>query len=374
MKKAYRPIFVAIAAACLLGAFVPVASAYPSKTVRCDTADCHDAGAGATVSASLVSTSATTATYDLAMTGSAGSAWAVFDGSNRLFDGTTATGAFTVDLGKTYDLMAVNATVDSSSSKLATNSVSPAAPSIEPTAPPVSLDESTPPVTTSDALGSYPGAAKVKLTATDGAGQGVAYIYYSLDGDRVHLFTVGINPQTTVDIAAPAAGKNATHTITFWSQDNAGNVEAVKSATFTVAGAALPPVVTPPVVTPPVVTPPVVKPPVVSPYVGKRHATLTTPAAPSTVYARHWFKVTGYITRHTSGSHAVQLRFYRYKNGHYAYYKTVRPAVYNSMFREYSRYSAKTTLKYKGRWRIRAVHSDSLHLTTYSKYEYLRVK
>lgn len=217
-------------AACLFGASATIASAFPSQTVLCETSGCHPAGAGATVDASLVSTSATTATYNVAMTASAGSAWAVFDGSNRVAGSTASVGAFTVGLGKSYDVFAV----DAASSNYVKKSVSPAAPSVEPTA---SLDEAIPPVTTSDAVGSYVGTAKVTLTATDVGGQGVAYIYYSVDGARVHLFTVGMVAQTFATIAAPSAG-SATHTIAFWSQDKAGNVEARTTVTFSVSALA----------------------------------------------------------------------------------------------------------------------------------------
>jgi hypothetical protein len=103
------------------------------------------------------------------MTGSTGSSWAVYDGSNRLFGEVSEAGAFTVEVGKTYDVLAVDAT----SGNFVVKSVSPAAPDVE-TTDTVTLDESTPPVTTSDAKASYVGTATVKLTASDVAGQGVA--------------------------------------------------------------------------------------------------------------------------------------------------------------------------------------------------------
>lgn len=111
-------------------------------------------------------------------------------------------------------------------------------PSIVPTTTPVptstvSLDEAVAPITTSDAAASYTGTATVQLTATDGAGAGVAYMYYSIDGERVHLFKVGTTAKTSFTVAAPKTG-TVSHTITFWSQDRAGNVEAPKTATLTV--------------------------------------------------------------------------------------------------------------------------------------------
>jgi hypothetical protein len=222
-------MIVGVMAACLIGGSATVAVASSDSTSRCLGA-CHATGTDATIGASLVSTSTTTATYDVTMGGAAGSGWAVFDGSTRLTGATAATGTIVVDLGKTYDLFAV----DGVAQTCATTSVSPAAPAVETT---VSLDESIPPVTTSDAKDSYTDDATVELTATDGEGQGVAYIYYSVDGDRVHLFTVGMVAQTSVVIEAPIVG-TVTHTIAFWSQDKAGNVEAHNSKTLTVSAAA----------------------------------------------------------------------------------------------------------------------------------------
>lgn len=230
MRTASRFMIAAITAICFFGATATVASATPDSASRCLSA-CHVAGTEATIAASLVSTSTTTATYDVTMSGTAGSAWAVFDGSIRLTGATTTTGTIVVALGKTYSLFAVDGVAQS----CATASVSPAAPAVETT---VSLDETVPPVTTCDAVGPYVGAAAVTLTASDGAGRGVAYIYYSIDGAPVRLFRVGVLAQTTLNIPAPIIG-TASHTIAFWSQDLAGNVEAHRSKAFTVAAPAV---------------------------------------------------------------------------------------------------------------------------------------
>jgi hypothetical protein len=232
VKKAILTVALAVAVMAVFGVFATSASAYPSVTSRCDgdSTNCHAAGAGATINVSMDSTSTTTATYDVAMTGASGSGWAIFDGTTRLAGSTATTGTFTVDLGKTYDVFAVDGTTHS----YVTTSVSPVAPSEEAT---VSLDETIPPVTTSDVKSSYVGTATITLSATDGEGQGVAYIYYRVDGGLTHLFTVGMVAQTSVSVAAPLVG-TASHTIIFWSQDAAGNVEAHNTATFTVAGPA----------------------------------------------------------------------------------------------------------------------------------------
>lgn len=340
MKKATLIATFALAAVTLIGAFATAASAYPSQTSRC-TPGCHAAGAGATIAASLESTTATTATYNVAMTGSAGSGWAVFDGTTRVAGATTTTGTFTVDLGKTYDVFAVDGATPWNA---ATTSVSPAAPSIVPTA---SLDETVPPVTTCDAVAAYTGTATIQLSASDGAGRGVTYIYYRIDNQFVHLFTVGVVSQTSVSIPAPIIG-TATHTIVFWSQDMAGNVEAHNTKTFTVTAPPLP--------------------------VVKKAATVTTPYAPSSVRHGSAFTSYGYLKpRHTAGTYAVTLYCYRYQSGSYVLRKTVKAKAAN--YSSYSKYSVRMSLPYTGKWKVRAVHaSDALHLTSYSSYRYVNVR
>src|SRR5665811_797625 len=93
-------------------------------------------------------------------------------------------------------------------------------------------DDTTPPVTTSDAAASYWGAATIRLTATDA--EGVAYIYSKIDDGIARLFTVGTgSPAASVVIVAPAAG-SVTHKLQYWAQDTAGNVEARTTTTITV--------------------------------------------------------------------------------------------------------------------------------------------
>ena len=93
---------------------------------------------------------------------------------------------------------------------------------------PVPVD-TTAPVTVSDAKPTYVSSAAINFTATD-AGSGVAGTYYALDGG---LQVTGTN----VSIASVG-----THTVEFWSVDVAGNVEAHKTASFTITAA--PPVPT----------------------------------------------------------------------------------------------------------------------------------
>jgi len=94
-------------------------------------------------------------------------------------------------------------------------------------------DDVTPPVTSSDAVALYWNDVTIGLSATDA--EGVAYIYHSLDDGIVRLYTVGSGDAATT---APTANDEplspGSHTISFWAQDTAGNVEARTTETFEV--------------------------------------------------------------------------------------------------------------------------------------------
>ncbi|HEY3017207.1 MAG TPA: Ig-like domain-containing protein, partial [Gaiellaceae bacterium] len=92
--------------------------------------------------------------------------------------------------------------------------------------PVTSLVDNTKPATTDNAPSGWQSSAvTVTLTAND-AGAGVNVTEYSVDGSPT--YTVG----TSVVIPAPADGSNdGAHTIAYFSVDNAGNIETVKSAT-----------------------------------------------------------------------------------------------------------------------------------------------
>ncbi len=88
----------------------------------------------------------------------------------------------------------------------------------------ITIPDVTAPTTVSDAVTTYVGPATIHLTATDNpGGTGVAHTYYVLDGA----------PQAEgVSVEATTAGP---HTLEFWSEDVAGNVEMPhETATFTV--------------------------------------------------------------------------------------------------------------------------------------------
>ncbi len=86
-----------------------------------------------------------------------------------------------------------------------------------------SSSDTVPPTTSSDATATYANWGQIHLMADDGpTGSGVAHTYYTWDGGpRVESTLIGV------------AGVG-THRIEFWSEDRSGNVEATKTATFTV--------------------------------------------------------------------------------------------------------------------------------------------
>lgn len=83
-----------------------------------------------------------------------------------------------------------------------------------------------PPSTTSNAQTAYIGPARIQLTPTDNGTRGVKATYYRLNGGSVTAGTVIVVPQ-------PASGTQ-THSLVWWSEDYAGNVEEQKTADFTV--------------------------------------------------------------------------------------------------------------------------------------------
>jgi hypothetical protein len=96
----------------------------------------------------------------------------------------------------------------------------------------VTVPDTTPPHTTSDAVAAYAGSATVRLSATDS--QSAIYAtYYRLDGALAAIGTV-------VTVTSPGA-----HTLEFWSVDAAGMVETSHhTAAFTIEAV---PDLTPPV-------------------------------------------------------------------------------------------------------------------------------
>jgi hypothetical protein len=87
------------------------------------------------------------------------------------------------------------------------------------------IEDTTPPTTTSNAYSSYYHGATITLTATDTSSLGVKTTYYSLNGGPIRT-------GATVSVA-PVSGV-ISYELLFWSEDWSGNVEAPKSASFTV--------------------------------------------------------------------------------------------------------------------------------------------
>lgn len=125
-----------------------------------------------------------------------------------------------------------------------------------------------PPTTTSDVKTAYVGSAAIHLAATDKGAAGVASTHYQLDAGSDSIGT---------SLTVPAPG---THTLKFWSVDNAGNAEAAKTATFTVIAVGAD------------TTPPVTTSNAVSDYNGVATITLTPVDAGSGV-ASTYFKLDG---------------------------------------------------------------------------------
>lgn len=104
------------------------------------------------------------------------------------------------------------------------------------------IDDTTPPLTSSDAVASYIGGATIRLTAADvdvpsySLIHGLRRTFYTIDGGPIQA-------GTTIYVPPPVAGTQV-HTIQFWSLDNLGNSEARKTALFTVAADTTPPVTT----------------------------------------------------------------------------------------------------------------------------------
>jgi len=108
-------------------------------------------------------------------------------------------------------------------------------------------------------------------------------------------------------------------------------------------------------------------------------ASLTRPTRSSYTLKRSTsYRFTGYLKpRHTSGTYPVKIKVYRYKDGKYSYYKTFSAKASNytsSTGAKSSKYTGYVKLPYKGKWRMRAYHTDNPHLPTYSSYRYVTVR
>lgn len=104
---------------------------------------------------------------------------------------------------------------------------------------------------------------------------------------------------------------------------------------------------------------------------------LTTPVAASTVRHGSGFSIYGYIQPQRDDSR-VQLKAYRYERGTWVLRKTystraVPASKYNGIAR--SKFSARISLPYAGRWRIRAYRAaDDSNAANYSGYRYMTAR
>lgn len=119
-------------------------------------------------------------------------------------------------------------------------------------------------------------------------------------------------------------------------------------------------------------------------YGASRSATLTVkvyayvgrPNAPLSARRNRAFTVIGTLKpRHTVGSSAVKLCFYRYQSGKWVFKKSAYAQCSNDpTYADRSRYTGRLSLPYTGRWRVRAYHADTGHLAKYSSFDYLTVR
>ena len=104
-----RTVLTALAAVALMGlilAFATTASATPGKTRSCS--GCHTRRTSVIVKATKVSSTATTVTYKVSVTGGKGAAgWAVLSNGKNLARRTSSTGTFKVAKGKSIKVWGV---------------------------------------------------------------------------------------------------------------------------------------------------------------------------------------------------------------------------------------------------------------------------
>ncbi|RJX18892.1 MAG: hypothetical protein C4563_08835 [Desulfobulbus sp.] len=87
------------------------------------------------------------------------------------------------------------------------------------------IDDTTPPVTTSNAQTSYYNFASISLTATDDGDLGPKTTYYSLDGEET---------KTGTSVYVSGATGTFDHALDFWSEDWSGNVETATRVDFSI--------------------------------------------------------------------------------------------------------------------------------------------
>ena len=100
MKRALTIGMASIALAGLLFAGATTASATPTRTTACS--NCHHASTAVKIAVTKLSSTATTVTYRVTVTGGKGTAaWAVLSGGKNLAHRLASTGTFKVAKGRT---------------------------------------------------------------------------------------------------------------------------------------------------------------------------------------------------------------------------------------------------------------------------------
>jgi hypothetical protein len=89
---------------------------------------------------------------------------------------------------------------------------------------------------------------------------------------------------------------------------------------------------------------------------------LPAPVAPTSAYRGRAFLVTGTLKPlHTAGTYPVRVYKFRYVSGRWVSY-----GYSSAKVDRYGRYVVALRLPYRGKWMLKAYHSDTLHYATYS--------
>lgn len=106
MKRTIATILMLVALAAGVIGVASSASAFPTKRTACSR--CHGASTAVKITLTRSSSTTTTATYKIRITGGSGAAgWALLKGTTNVKHRTASTGVFTVAKGKTYKVWAV---------------------------------------------------------------------------------------------------------------------------------------------------------------------------------------------------------------------------------------------------------------------------
>ncbi len=100
-------------------------------------------------------------------------------------------------------------------------------------------------------------------------------------------------------------------------------------------------------------------------------ASLSKPVTPTSVNRNTAFSAYGYLKPYHAGG--TPLYFYRYVSGAWQLYGTVNAT--NAAYQDHTRYALESyALPTAGQWRVRALHQDASHATTWSPFQYFTVK